>query len=670
DARRGLSFGEDGFPVHQSNRMGEPGHVELWPLERATPAEEPEDWKEPIDAERAPEVLVAERIASTIHGWLKDGERLEGTGEAIRPGDILVLVRKRDRFMHALSRALKNRHVPVAGADRLRLTDHIAVQDLMAIGRFVLQPADDLSLAALLKSPLFDFSDDDLFVLAHGRGAATLFQSMREKARGEVRFASAVETLSRWRARADRVSVFEFYDSILGPEAGRARLIARLGTETADMLDEFLAFALAQERVGLPGLENFLATLDTARPEIKREMDARRGEVRIMTVHASKGLEAPVVVLVDPGSKAFSHAHLPDLMEIEHAPPDWTSPLFLWRIGEHAKNAVMAQNGARLKARAEEEYRRLLYVAMTRAADRLIVAGYATPRGGGEGTWHAMIEAALGPHCREIARDGFTAKRFELDRTRPAESAGEDARKEAAPDTAPGWLGEPAAPEPPPPRPLQPSGASLVIGEFRARSESPSWSSPLLTAQTQSGEPVGREGAARTALQRGAAIHRLLQVLPDCPQADRDNRALAWLAALEPDWSDAERRAILASVLRVLDDPRFAPLFAEGSAAEVAVMGTVEIAGRPRAVSGVIDRLAVTPGSVLVADYKTDRTPASSPADVPPTYRAQLALYRALLRSLYPDRAIETVIVYTETATLVPVPAQALDEALAALAGT
>ena len=313
-ARRGITHDPD--PVrHDAIRFDAPGYVEIWPSIGADTVQEPDDWTLAVDHAQAPAVQVAEAVAATIKHWLDTGEVIEGTGKRLTPGDVMVLVRKRDRFVHALSRSLKEKRIAVAGADRLSLPAHIAVKDMIALGRFLLQPEDDLSLAAVLRSPVFGLNEDMLFELAAKRpDRHSLAESLRRQAPDDLFLAEIVAKLDAWANEAAYKPVFEFYSGVLGRDRVRQRMIARLGHEAGDILDEFLSFCLAEERAGLPGLEAFLATLESAGPEIKREMDQGRDEVRIMTVHAAKGLEAPVVFLVDGGTAPFSEQHLPRLM--------------------------------------------------------------------------------------------------------------------------------------------------------------------------------------------------------------------------------------------------------------------------------------------------------------------------------------------------------------------
>ncbi len=656
EANRGLA----GATVHDAIRADAPGEVEIWDMLTPEAVEEPDDWRVPVDHLAAPAVRLAEQIAATIRYWLDRGEPIPGQNRSIAPRDIMVLVRKRDQFMPALSRALKNLGVPVAGADRLRLTSHIAIQDLMALGRFVLQPSDDLSLASLLKSPLFGWDDDRLFALAYPRGSSsTLFEHLYRVSRDDEALGAIHKTLSRWRGMADTMPVFEFYARILSADGARRKLLARLGPEAGDIIDEFQNYALSAERAGLPGLQAFLETLDAASPEIKRELDQGRNEVRLMTVHAAKGLEGAVVFLVDPGSAVWTGSRAPKL--IPYDLPHDGAPVkgYLWQPNGGWQTGFTASRVEELKARAEEEYRRLLYVGMTRAEDRLIICGYRGTRESGE-TWHRLAEDALAVKSETYVHpvQGVAARRYR-NTPRGLTEIIEPDQADAAPLPAlPLEYLLPVKPEAGLPRPLAPSGASALI---EADEEPPlDISSPVL------GDIVG-EGAPGFALRRGTAIHMLLQYLPEVPEGEREKLAEDYLARIAGDWPEAERHNAALSVKAILGDQRFAPVFASGSRGEVAIMGTINLGGRDHAVSGQVDRISVDETSVLVVDYKTNRPPPKTVEAVPFAYRAQLALYKALLEPLYPGRVVETALLFTEGPFLLPLSDAVLDEAMRAL---
>ncbi|MFD2238853.1 double-strand break repair helicase AddA [Aureimonas populi] len=675
--RRGLSV-ENEKPVHVSARGAVPGLVEIWPPYVKQAARESDDWLDPIDTEplSSPVNRLAMRIASTIEGWL--GQPLEDRRgrRPLGPGDVIVLVRKRSAFVGAMSAALRDRHIPVAGADRLVITDHIAVQDLMALGRVVSNAEDELSLAEALKSPLFGFSDDDLMGLALSRraerpeplyfalrrlaaegGAERLPAFVTDKAALAARAAAAFLRLEELRDRAGFEGVFTFYARLLGPEGARARLIARLGHDAGEVVDAFLDLACAHEADGKPDLDAFLATLASAPPTIKREMDQGRGEVRIMTAHAAKGLEAPVVFLVDPGSAPFVHTHGARLMEWEAMPglAPGAAPGFLWCPEKALVTPVVETLREAERQRAEEEYRRLLYVGMTRAADRLVICGHAGTRGPHESSWLMRVQSSLGPDCEEVRDEAGELVAY---RWGPAPAEAKLAGPTPAQAAASRVLDlSPLPAELRPPRPLVPSDPAGTL-RIEMEEEPPRLGSPVLSGQPQ----------ASLAIRRGLLTHKLLQILPELPPQAREAAARRHLAVAAGEMSEAQREAILGAALAVLSHERFSALFSPGSRAEVGLRGTVEIAGRTYPVSGTIDRLAVSERSVLIVDYKTNRLPPATLDEVPAAYVTQLALYRALLMPLYPGRPVEAALLFTEAPRLIELPPAAMEEALAGLA--
>ncbi|MBZ9676654.1 double-strand break repair helicase AddA [Mesorhizobium sp. ES1-1] len=660
--RRGISHDPDPLR-HQAIRTDAPGYVEVWPSIGTEAVDEPDDWTQAIDHAHAPAVRVAENVAATIAGWIGRGEIIEGRGKRLRPGDVLVLVRKRDRFVHALTRALKRRDIPVAGADRLSLPGHIAVKDLIALGHLLIQPQDDLSLAAILCGPIFDLPEEALFTLAAQRPPGmSLLASLRTQAGEGGRLADIAAQLEAWTNEAAFRPVFEFYASLLARDGVRARMIARLGPEAGDILDEFLSFCLAEERTGLPGLEAFLATLENAGPEIKREMDQTRDEVRVMTVHAAKGLEAPVVFLVDGGSAPFSDQHLPRLMPFAGSGAHWDGKGYLWRSASDVANGFSKAAAAKARELADDEYRRLLYVGMTRAEDRLIVCGYHGKRAPNAGTWHSIVSRALigAPESeqREHPAGGEPVHRFHVTKL-PGVALLSGAQADPADAFAPlpTTLFHPLPPFEDLPRPLSPSGASALIDEGKEAVVDKA--SPVLDADVEPG----------FAVMRGLALHKLLQMLPGIAEDRRHEAAKRYLARVGTKWRPSEREDALASVDAILADAALGPLFAPSSRAEVAIMGSLEVKGRNRSISGKIDRLAVTSDTVSIVDYKTNRPAPTSLAEVPPAYVLQLALYRALLRPLYPGRAVKAALLFTEAPRLIELPPSVMDDALARLTG-
>ncbi len=619
DARAGVAL--DGAVIeHVAHRAGHAGRVELWPALEPDAADEEEPWAHPVEqrAIEAPRGRLARRIAATIRHWIRVGEDLPARGRSVRAGDVLILVRRRGGFVTELVRELKQAGVPVAGADRMVLTAQLAVMDLMALGRVLLLPDDDLTLASVLKSPLVGLDEDQLYRLAHGR-SGSLWQALG--AASEPAMIAARETLATLMARADFVPPYRLYAEFLGAGGARRRLIGRLGPEAADAIDEFLAQSLAHERAHVPSLESFLHWLERGEADIKRDLDqGGRDEVRIMTVHGSKGLQAPIVFLPDT---VQAPTQLPALLWPERA------DLMLWRPARGAGEPLSEAARAAAKAKRDEEYRRLLYVALTRAEDRLYVAGWRGKRDPA-GSWYDLVDAGLAkigrmqPVAAPPGHEPFPA--CWVHDTPQNVQAKPDARPVAADPTdeaLPDFALTPRPDEPSPPRPLIASR--------------PSEAEPAATS------PLGPDSDT-TRFQRGLLIHRLMQSLPDLPVPAREAAARRFLGQPAHGLDPAEQDAVARETLAVLDHPDFAPLFGPGSRAEVPVVGLID----GRALSGRIDRLVVTDAAVMIVDYKTNRPPPLDAAEVAPAYVEQLAAYRAALTRIYPGRRIRTLLLWTD----------------------
>lgn len=668
DLRAGVVANPGDYEDHTANRFTAPGFVEIWPAETKNTDKEPEDWLIPLDSPlREPaETRVAGCIAKTIAHFLRAGERLDGTGAPIRAGDCLILVRKRGPFVTAVTRALKEYGVPVAGADRLAVTGHIAVLDLMALGRVLLLPDDDLSLAAVLKSPLYGWDDERLMALAHGRAGqprpGRLWDMLEAEGAVEANARHAFDSLTRLKALAETVAPFELYARVLGPEGGRRRFVERLGVEAEDLIDEFLALALTFERSGPPTLEAFLAGLQGEAPDVKRETEAARDEVRVMTVHGAKGLEAPVVFLVDSGAAPTHSSHLPVLIPLAAPDDPEAAPALALRTGGRGKPGAVAAAIDDWQQAQDEESRRLLYVAMTRAADRLYVCGFAGGNGAHERSWHAIIARALEADAERlepvVIDDGAAIGQRWRAKHQPALPA---KAVDVAAETAvamPDWL-DVDAEKPVMPLILQPSSAVDLLEAEAARARA--------AARNALDEQLADDAAA---LVLGRAVHKLLELLPDVASDQRAPVAGKLAERLLPGADAAERARLIGPVLALLEDPRFAPVFAEGSRAEVAVSGTItDRLGRRHQVSGRIDRLAVTADAVLIVDFKTNRVAAASAGDVSDDYVAQLAIYAHLMAAIYPGRAVKAALVYSAGPVLVEIDAARLETARARMLG-
>ncbi|MCU4181713.1 double-strand break repair helicase AddA [Bosea sp. BH3] len=641
---RGLVFdGAERPEVHATVRDAAPGTVDIWPVSVNDTGEPPDAWTTPVDApeRRSGTVKLAERIANTLRRWHQAGR--DDLGNPFAAGDVMILLRQRGALFEAIVKALKDAGVPVAGRDRLTLAEHPAVEDLVVLGRALLLPDDDLTLATALKTPLIDLNDDDLLRLAPGR-EGSLRAALQEAAASEPRYGAAEAKLAGWAREAGRSGPFRFFAGLLGPGGGRNLALARLGAEAGDALDAFLNAALDHERRYGPSLAGFLQHVAGSAADVKRDLSASAGEVRVMTVHGSKGLEARIVILADLGPQPGAK-RLPKILAV----PVKGELVPIWPPASAEDTDATTGAKGRVVEQMVEEHHRLLYVAMTRAEDRLIVCGVQAKGEVPEGSWYAMIEQGLAQSqsgLREIGEGEDAIRRFMV--TPPAPHEAPEPKATMPIPAPPAWLTRQVAREAEPAPPLKPSSALSA-----ADAEERPGDGPFLAE----------------AASAGRLAHLLLQLLPDVPAERRAATADALAQARGGALRSERRDVIVADALRLLAAPGLADLFGENALAEVPVAGLIALPdGTRRPVSGRIDRLAVTHDSVVIADFKTTARPPVDAGAIPPATLAQLAAYAALMREIYPGRAVRALAVYTASLAHFELADERLDAALAGLA--
>jgi ATP-dependent helicase/nuclease subunit A len=626
--------------THYADRSEHAGVVELWPLAPLPDAIEALPWGVPEQNQGL--TSAPQHLAETLARWLADATGnviLESKGRKLAAGDVMVLVRRRNDFGRALVRALKTHGVPVAGLDRLMLTEQPAVQDLMALADALLLPQDDLTFACLLTSPLGGLSDASLMELAIGR-QAPLWETLRARAAEHPDWHSAWAFFAELLARVDYVSPYALFAEALGPLGGRARLYARLGPDAAEPVDELLNAALAYGRMHPPSLQGFLHWLRRSGAEVKREAEGAGGLVRVLTVHGAKGLQAPLVILPDTTSLPPDEGSL--LWATDPA-TDRTVPIWSPRRELRCNAAQRLRDKA--ATRRMEEHNRLLYVALTRAEDRLLVCGWQTRRGLDDACWYRLVERGFG--ALPVERQVFGAWDGEVRRYATEQRAVPDHRMMAGSEQVaaevPSWAGR--SPDwravPPPTEPSRPERLAPSRPEGAELGPVPAAASPL----------AAREAAGNRFL-RGKLLHALMQHLPDQPRERRSAAARAWLERPGNGLVADEVASLTAETLAILDHPELAPLFGPDSRAEVPLTGL--IAGS--VVGGLVDRLAVLPDRVLIADYKTNRRPPARLEDTPALYLRQMAAYRAVLRDIFPGREIICALVWTQASQVVILP--------------
>ncbi|MEM7470294.1 MAG: double-strand break repair helicase AddA [Pseudomonadota bacterium] len=631
DLREGMGERLD----HRAFRTALPGKVDLWPWTEGEENPEEKEWYDPVDTvgQNHPSVLLADKIAKHIlhqinHGQITETRRVDGADQLvtrrIRPGDFLILVQSRSAqggLFHEIIRACKKHSLPMAGADRLRIGAELGVRDLISLLSFLETPQDDLALAEIMRSPLGNLSEQDLFKLAYGRDG-TLWQRLDAQKKDHPALYAMLNDL---RDKADFMRPYDLIERALTQHHGRARLLARLGLEAEEGIAALLDQALTYEQFEAPTLTGFLSWLASDEVTIKRQIDSEGDMIRVMTVHGAKGLEAPIVILPQTGTT--KNTIRDDILTGETGP--------IWKAKSGAATTQQTAITDEMKRLDRQENMRLLYVALTRAESQLIICGAGKEQPNNGGSWYEIVENGLlacgaepGPDLSLQLNEGNWPEDVER-----AASDKPDASEQALPE----WALTPAAPAKTEDALLSPStlgGAKILPGPVETLTE----------AQAKA---------------RGTMIHSLLEHLSACPKSERAARASQLLDGYDnPLDEDLPNHA-----LRVLETPELSHLFAPTTLAEVAITATLpELENRQ--IQGFIDRLVVTDDTVLAVDFKSNHIVPTRADDTPDGILRQMGAYAAALAQIYPNKRIETAILWTETATLMPLTHEIVRDAL------
>ncbi|MEZ0222996.1 MAG: double-strand break repair helicase AddA [Alphaproteobacteria bacterium] len=642
---------------HMPSRVGQAGTVEIWPLIRSQPKEEGDAWKLPVEIEPGDNSAsrLARKVAQTVKGWLTAGEMLASKGRPIRAGDVLVLVQSRGALVEMLMRALKEQDVPVAGIDRMTLTEEIAVMDLLALAQFALLPRDDLTLATLLKSPLIGIDEEELYRICHGR-QGSVWGSVQHLRPDIAKY------LYAWIDKAGESTPYEFFAEALNTPcfadkvSGRRAFYGRLGSDIHDALDEFLNSSLHYEQTHTPSLQKFTDWFVRGEAEIKREQEQHKADqVRIMTVHAAKGLQAPIVILPDTAKKLHDHnkGRIRLIWPPENEGGEGGVPLWSPREEFDADIYASARDAAR--EGQEEEYRRLLYVALTRAEDRLYICGYQNRKKPPADCWHHLVENAFPKDAGKyefnadgqpvIDEDGVVLQLLRhayAQEAAPEKSVDLRAVHDAVRTPLQDWVFKPMPAEPVPSVPLAPS---------KAGEDEPAVKGPLAEDEDYR-------------FRRGIVVHQILEILPQLPEAAREKALRAYLARPSLVMEPETQKSLAKEIMAVLSHPDFAPIFGPLSRAEVPVVGLAGNKKTSQVLSGQMDRLLVTEKEVLIVDYKTNRPPPQKVEDVSVAYLKQMAAYKSVMLNIYPGRAVKCALLWTDGPLLMPLPDAMLEKYL------
>lgn len=614
---------------HTAFRRGQAGHVELWPLFENDEKDDLPLWSVTTDTQDAQsgQTKLAQHIATTIKLWINNQEILESHSRPIKAGDIMVLVRTRSALVHHIARALKDANIPVSGLDRMVLTSELVIEDLIAIAQLALQPHDDLTLATVLKSPFIGMDEDTLYALCANRKGQNLWSQLQKSEHDSIRqYMEATVHLTA------SMTPFEFIMHLLhtpcpaNERSGLLALKARLGNDAIDPINELLTQSQNFERTETPSLLKFLHELRNQNTEVKRDHEEENDVVRIMTVHGAKGLQAPIVILPDTTSGIASAPSRPEKRLLWPDQSGLDLPLWSPRKDMDCSRFTLGMN--HLDHKLEQEHRRLLYVAMTRAEDRLYIGGALGRRKkdaqAPDGSWYALMEHGL-------------------KRAQGSETTDNGGIKLAHPQVNP----------------------ADKTSDRRDQTESPTISLPPWATQSIPDthkqhsilRPSHIDDSALSPLEanqnhrflRGNLTHKLLQILPDLPTDQQTQAAERFLKRYAHEFSDDIQRDISKETLSILHDPQYEALFGPDSQAEVPIIGVItDKSGRKQHVSGQIDRLRITGNEIWIVDYKTNRPPPKDQKDIPAIYQKQMQTYASVLKQIYPNHNIHAFLLWTD----------------------
>lgn len=651
----GLEYKFDPRPAHFSSRADQKATFELWPLELGSKSEDekPEFWQHPkdINLDASPINQLAEQIVKEIARRIGNKEQVwnkSGTTRNVTAKDFMVLVKQRKQLFHQIIRRLKANEIPVAGSDLIVLNQEMSIIDILTLGQFLLRTDDDFNLACVLKGAFCGLISDDehLFPLAFDRGKKTLWQ--RLEASADAVFAPAKIFLQTLLTNCQGMSPFDFISYVLeekhqSGETGWDKIYRRFGIEAREPIEVLLDLAVQADRLGIGNLHAFLDHIENHASEVKRDFDGENHGVQVMTVHGAKGREAPIVILPDttralpsPKNNLFF---------------DFALGIYIWHIEKNIELESIASLKQMAKDLAAQEDQRLLYVAMTRARDSLILCGHkygSSKQNYAKDCWYERFELALpnitGADDFVLAdANGFSSRKAIIWGEKPSmahyEAKIEKSKTEAR---IPQWVKNDPKPFDPPPKRIAPSA---LVGD-----DEPSVLSPAI-------------GNNRQRYKRGRLIHEVLQSLPNIEpnfRAEWTRRKLL----REPNIDDAMRSEIASSALEIVNNPQFGEIFSANSRAEVAIIGNGIGLPDDFIVNGTIDRLVISESEILVLDYKTNRPPPSDIAATSQTYVNQMAAYRAVLQAAYPGKTVRCALLWTDTPQMMEIPTDLLDKAL------
>ncbi len=638
-----------GFIEHQTHHQQLAGKVEvlpLWHMHELAESDTGGYCRNPLKQPRAESTGIhqqeARQIARHIQQLLKNKTPVSDN-KKLRPvsyDDIFILVRKRAHVAD-YERALREAGIPYLGTNRGTFLSCLEIQDMQALLDTLLTPFNNLALAQVLKSPLFCASDNDLQLIAAHNNHSHWFdrlELMAEELEQQHPLHRAWYYLTRWRALADKIPVHDLLDKIFC----EADVLERYKRSTAESLQPrvqanlslFLEMALDLDSGRYPSLMHFLFYLRSLKntpgdaPD-EAPMETREARVRIMTIHASKGLEAAVVYLADTISGARDKSSLSTLVDW---PVDAKQPIHFQLIPAAKQQDSMSANlNQQHKTAQLKEEANLLYVAITRARQYLFISG-CQPDKGPFTNWYQPLFNAL-QTLTDNSEDNH------LIYSVGEQTACAEVNNTQAPDTTNVFDIDPAL--------TQKISTDINPPSILA----PSYSHDRAEKHPTSDMSISSEDAQH----RGIAIHRMLELLSHGVAEERILQQICFEMALE---NNSQLQRWLNIALNNFQHPDLQTIFKPDNNLQVFNECPIQYMQNNRLVYGIIDRLIIGKNNVMVIDYKTHRhADRNNLTEIADDYRQQMHLYAEGIKALWPDKQIKKYLLFTECLSLFPLDA-------------
>jgi len=602
------------------------GKVEVWPLVEAKNVEKEDeknnrimDWKINYleNIELTNKQKLAEIIANRIDSWFKKGKLIYSRKDAclrqVKYSDIMILVKSRDKdFINYLIRQFNKHNIRTTGNDKFNLIDNIIAQDIISLFRFILFNEDDLSLANIVKSPFLSLNENDLYELCDfkNNNSCSLWKALKTI----KRFSEKKLILEELLDKSKSMGIYEFMFYLFETKGFRLKFKERFPYITDEVVNEFFTIANNYEtNHNNSTLLNFVYFLEDSGLEIKRDMEQSSDEIRIMTIHSSKGMESPIVILPDTNHATNTIYKIDKVLNLKDDSSDYTIPLL-----QKENSFFLDEVKDRMKFETEEEYLRLLYVAMTRAENELYICDYIKNNGSKENCWYEIIKQA-------VEKSGAKRKRDD-DMDGDILYIGDDDIFDSNPVNCNKKNIE-----------CEPQNSYIIedILDNISKNKEKKLESKIINPSTYYAESVLKnphEGSIN--IENGKLVHKLLEILPDSPRDEWDDIIDIYLK------NKNNTQEIKRVVLKILNDEKFNFLFSKDSKAEVPIFGNLD----GDIISGRIDRLAIIDNTIYVVDYKNTNTLPDFP---PKNYIKQLELYKKLLTKIYVGKNIKCFILWT-----------------------